>query len=108
MRNDHCEASASFYQQEASVPPDAYETWVQRIVGSKERVLSARSLRVLARQLSESDGRDHPPVPFAKAASRIRRLVAKLWQQMGADDRACLPQFLKSLSTEYEGGNDDG
>ena len=32
-------SQSSLYQQEASVPPDAYEAWVQRIVGSKERVL---------------------------------------------------------------------
>jgi hypothetical protein len=95
-------SKSSFYQQEASVPPDVYEAWVRRVIESKDGILSAAGLRALARQLGKSDECDDSPVLFAAAASRIRRLVAKLWKGMGDDGRACLPEFLKSLSSEYE------
>ena len=85
------------------MPADVYAAWIQRVTASRDRVLTAGGLRALARQLGKSPGRDDPPLPFAAASSRIRRLVKKLWRQMGGDGRACLPKFLKSLSSQYEG-----
>jgi hypothetical protein len=94
-------SQSSRYQQEASVPPEAYEAWVRRVIDSRDGVLSAYSLRALARQC-ESDEHDDPPLPFAKAENRIRRLIAKLSKQMDRDGRARLPELLKSLYREVE------
>ena len=68
-------SQSSLYQQEASVPADVYEAWVRRVIESKDRVLSAKGLRALGRQYGEPGGRDGPPLSFAAAASRIRRLL---------------------------------
>jgi hypothetical protein len=99
-------SQGSRYQQEASVPADVYAAWIQRVIASRDRVLTAGGLRALARQLGKSGGRDDPPLGFAAASSRIRRLVKKLWRQMGGDGRARLPKFLQSLSSQYEGDHD--
>ena len=95
-------SQSSLYQKEACVPPDVYEAWVRRVIESKDRVLSAKGLRALGRQYGKSGGRDDPPLSFAAAASRIRRLLAKLRKQMDGDGRARLAGLLKSLSGQCE------
>ncbi len=82
------------------MPPDVYETWVKWIISSPDGVLTAKALRALARRLEEPDNRDDSTLPFAKAETRIRRLVAKLSAQMDGDGRARLPKLLESLSSE--------
>ena len=84
---------SSRYQQEASVPQEAYEAWVRRVIDSHDGALSDYRLRALARQIGESDDPNDPPLPFARAESRIRRLVAKLSKQMDGNGRARLPEF---------------
>ena len=52
--------------------------------------------------LGESDRPDTPPVAFAAAARRIRRLVAKLRKRMSSESKARLRDLLRSLSHELE------
>jgi len=99
-RND-----SSYYQLEASVPQRRYDQWVERVVKSHDGTSSASGLRSLARQLADPGQPDGLPVLFPAAASRIRRLVAKLRIRMTGQGRACLPAFLKSLSSQYDGGS---
>jgi hypothetical protein len=76
--------------------------WVQRIIERDDRVLSAQGLRDLAHQCNESHGGQLPPLTFAEAETRLRRLVVKLWKEMGADgdDRTLLLELLRTLSRE--------
>ena len=96
---------SSRYQQEASVPAERYEHWANRVTSRRDGALTAAGLRALDRQLSEPDGRDDPPSPFPEAASRIRRLVARLAEWMDGGGRASLPELLGSLAGRYEGEN---
>jgi hypothetical protein len=94
---------ASHYQQEASVPPEVYEKWVQRIMQSEVRVLNATALRELARRLkSKSDEDDEEDIDVATARKRLRRYVTNLRRQMDPLDGLQLPELLKSLARDYE------
>jgi hypothetical protein len=93
---------SSCYQQEASVPKDAYENWVRRVIESDDRVLSAGGLRRVARKLAKSDEPDDAASTTAAAEQRVRRYIAKHWRQIGPAGRARLPALLKSLAIEYE------
>jgi hypothetical protein len=95
---------ASHYQQEASVPQDVYERWIQRVVEGEDGVLSATSLRKLARRLksANSDQCDETRVDFATAKRLVGRYIANLGRRMVASDRACLPDLLRALSRDCE------
>jgi hypothetical protein len=96
---------SSRYQEEASVPPDVYEAWIASVMETADRVLSAEGLRRLARRCKESGARQVPPLPFAEAETRLRRLVARLWKELGVegDGRTFLLELLRTLSREYKG-----
>jgi hypothetical protein len=86
---------SSRYQQEASVPRAVFEAWAQRVLDSDDGMLTAGGLRALARR--EPDF----PLPLAKAASRLRKLLLKLQKEMG-ETKAALPALLQSLASECE------
>ncbi len=99
---------SSHYQKEASVPPEAYEAWVRRVSKRRGGLLSPTGLRDLARRRAETAGKAASSrLVFAKAAGQLRRSVAKLWDRLDLNGKACLRGLLNTLAAEYGQDDDD-
>jgi hypothetical protein len=62
---------------------------------------SGGTLEIIADGLTAQRTDSPPPLPFARVATRVRRLLGKLWRRMDAGGQARLPEFLAFLQAEY-------
>ena len=99
---------SSHYQKEASVPPEAYEAWVRRVSKRRGGLLSPTGLRDLAGGERKLPARPRSSrLVFAKAAGQLSRSVAKLWDRLDLNGKACLRGLLNTLAAEYGQDDDD-